>query len=292
MLGILVLDKPAGVTSHDLVNQMRRRFQTRRVGHAGTLDPMATGVLVVAIGPATRFLQYLDLEPKVYESEFAFGTATNTQDAEGEVIESAPVPDDLEERLIQTIPESFVGEIQQIPPMYSAVKRDGKALYQYARAGVELEREPRTVYIHGFDLDRLAPDRIRTTISCSGGTYVRTLAHDLGHAVGTCAHLAKIRRTQCGRFDLSHACTVDDAGPDHLIPLAQALEPMPSLTLNAGQVDHIRHGRAITAGRLEPGVNLFALLDEKGEVISVARRTGPMLQPECVLLAEATHGAS
>ena len=150
MLGILVIDKPPGMTSHDVVDRVRRRLGTRRVGHAGSLDPMATGVLVVAVGPATRFLQYLPLEPKEYEATIAFGTETDTQDAEGSVLATAPVPSDLDRRVEELLPE-FLGPIEQLPPMFSAVKRAGKPLYAYARKGEEVDRTPRTVYVDVFE---------------------------------------------------------------------------------------------------------------------------------------------
>lgn len=281
MLGIILIDKPKGITSHDVVNQLRRRFQTRRVGHAGTLDPMATGLLVIAIGPATRFLQYLNLEPKVYVAEVTFGQSTTTQDAEGEVLTERPVPADLCEQIRQHITK-FQGEIQQVPPMYSAVKMGGKALYTYARAGVEIEREPRTVFIHGLEISEVGDQTARAKITCSGGTYVRTLAHDLGEAIGCGAHLSALNRTECGRFHIRDAVSFDEASPAHLSPLDQALKPLPMLQLNESQLAHIYQGRAIES----PGVqgHFIVLLNEASEVVSIARKTGDLLQPECVLL--------
>ncbi len=281
MLGIILIDKPKGITSHDVVNQLRRRFQTRRVGHAGTLDPMATGLLVIAIGPATRFLQYLNLEPKVYVAEITFGKSTTTQDAEGETLVEHPVPPDLAQQISLHVPE-FEGEIQQIPPMYSAVKMGGKALYTYARAGVELEREPRTVFIHDFEISDVSGQFARAKITCSGGTYVRTLAHDLGEAIGCGAHLSALNRTECGRFHIRDAVSFEEASAEHLIPLDQALKPLPMLQLNESQLAHIYQGRAIESSETQG--HFIVLLNEASEVVSIARKTGDLLQPECVLL--------
>jgi tRNA pseudouridine55 synthase len=283
MLGILVIDKPPGMTSHDVVDRVRRRLGTRRVGHAGSLDPMATGVLVVAVGPATRFLQYLPLEPKEYEATIAFGTETDTQDAEGSVLATAPVPSDLDRRVEELLPE-FLGPIEQLPPMFSAVKRAGKPLYAYARKGEEVDRTPRTVYVDVFE--PLGDGRYR--IVCSGGTYVRTLAHDLGRRLGCGAHLGALRRTRAGKFSLAEAIGLDEAGPLHLVQLAEALEPMPVITLDLIEVEAIREGRSIEHPALAP---LVALADPDGRVFSVARADGNRLQPQCVIPSEAMqHG--
>ena len=215
MLGVLLVDKPLGCTSHDVVNDIRRRFHTKRVGHAGTLDPLATGLLVVAIGPATRFLQYLPLEPKEYVAEITFGKTTTTYDREGEIVSEHPFPADLRGSIEQVLP-SFLGLIQQVPPMYSAVKVAGKALYKYARAGNEIERESRSVHIGAFEIEEIADSLLRARIVCSGGTYIRTLAHDLGNAVGCGAHLSGLRRTKVGRFTIDRAIPLDEIAPDRI----------------------------------------------------------------------------
>lgn len=283
MLGILVIDKPSGLTSHDVVDRVRRKLGTRRVGHAGSLDPMATGVLVVAVGPATRFLQYLPLEPKEYEAEIAFGTETNTQDAEGEVTSRSEPPSDLESRLVTAIPR-FLGPIEQIPPMFSAVKKAGKPLYAYARRGEEVERSPRTVYIDAFEPIGRGSQGPRFRIVCSGGTYVRTLAHDLGRVIGCGAHLTALRRTFAGRFGLDRAISLDQVEPRALIPLAKALEPMSILDLDPGEIEAIREGRSIARSVVG---DLVALADGSGEVFSVARVQGNRLLPQCVIPSEA-----
>jgi tRNA pseudouridine55 synthase len=289
VLGILLIDKPLGITSHDVVNTMRRRFSTKRVGHAGTLDPMATGLLVVAVGAATRFLQYLPLEPKEYEAEITFGVATTTQDREGEVVSEQPVPDDLAGAIAAALPQ-FRGLIQQIPPMYSAVKKGGKALYVYARRGEEVEREPRTVHIGDFAVLRLEGNTATCRIVCSGGTYVRTLAHDLGEAIGCGAFLSGLRRTHVGRFSLDGAVELDDVDRHHLLPLQDALPPVPLLQLDDVQTAAIRQGRQLVwTSSLDAQV--AGLLAPDGSVVGMARVAGNLLQPECVIPSEAPHGA-
>jgi tRNA pseudouridine55 synthase len=288
VLGILLIDKPPGVTSHDVVNGVRRRLGTRRVGHAGTLDPLATGLLVVAVGPATRFLQYLPLEPKEYVAQIAFGRATDSYDAEGEVTREEPVPADLAVRLEEARP-AFMGLIQQLPPMHSAIKVAGKPLYAYARQGQVLEREPRSVHIGEFEFQGLEGSRLSARIVCSGGTYVRSLAHDLGEAVGCGAHLAGLVRTRVGRFHLDQASPLDAAAAELLIPLAEALPPMELVSLAERQVARVREGQPVGVSA-SPSQNLVGLLDPEGRVFSVARVHGNLLQPECVIPEEAMNG--
>jgi tRNA pseudouridine55 synthase len=275
------------MTSHDVVNDIRRRFGTRRVGHAGTLDPLATGLLVVAVGPATRFLQYLPLEPKVYDGVFRFGQSTNTYDAEGEPTPERPLPEDLRGAIEEKLPD-FLGLIEQLPPMYSAVKIKGKPLYKYARGGQEApKREPRTVHITTFSPLEFEDRDVTFRIVCSGGTYIRSLANDLGEAVGTGAYLASLTRTAVGRFTLADAVELDHAKPEHLMPLHEALPPMPLLQLDETQTQHVREGRTIGMGQ-PPDNFLVALLEPTGTVFSVARVQGNLLQPECVIPAGVT----
>lgn len=258
---------------------------TRRVGHAGTLDPLATGLLVIAVGPATRFLQYLPLEPKEYVGEITFGVSTDSYDSEGEVIQRRPVPSDLEELIRLALPQ-FRGLIEQLPPMHSAVKVGGKPLYHYARQGKEMKRESRRVHIETFDVLEVQGEVARVRIICSGGTYVRTLAFDLGEAIGCGAHLSKLERTKVGRFEVDRAVDLDACSPKNLLPLTEALPPMPLLNISTAQIEHIREGRHILVPE-QPSGPLCALLDLSGNVFSVARVSGNMLQPECVIPAEA-----
>ncbi len=284
MLGILLIDKPAGITSHDVVSRVRRALGTRRVGHAGTLDPIATGLLVVAVGHATRFLNYLSLEPKRYEGIARFGVATTTYDLEGEPTEERPVPDDLEAR-IGEVGERFVGAVRQLPPMFSAVKKDGKPLYAYARQGVEVEREEREVWIDALDVEVLPPDRAKIAVVCSGGTYVRTLVHDLGQAVGCGAHVVELRRTQAGRFDVSQAIPPEKVTPDALIPLSEALDlPMPRLT--EPQLRLFRNGNPVPMRLRDPSPHA-AVCDLNGNVVGLARCGASTLEPEIVIPEDA-----
>lgn len=288
MLGVLLVDKPLGCTSHDVVNNLRRRLQTKRVGHAGTLDPLATGLLVVAVGPATRFLQYLPLEPKEYVAEITFGKTTQTYDREGEVVTQQTPPDDLLDAIQRSLPQ-FMGLIQQVPPMYSAVKVAGKALYKYARAGNEVVREPRSVHIGAFDVEPIGEHTIRARIVCSGGTYIRTLAHDLGQAVGCGAYLSNLHRTKVGRFEVDQAHPLDQIEAGMLMPLAEALKPMPMIETSEQQTLNVREGRQIGLPEMLNSP-LVALIEPGYGVYSVARVHGNLLQPECVIPSEATNG--
>ncbi|HVT14034.1 MAG TPA: tRNA pseudouridine(55) synthase TruB [Fimbriimonadaceae bacterium] len=288
MLGVLLIDKPLGCTSHDVVNDLRHRLHTKRVGHAGTLDPLATGLLVAAVGPATRFLQYLPLEPKEYVAEITFGRTTTTYDREGDIVSEMDVPSDLLRVISEKLPQ-FLGLIPQIPPMYSAVKVGGKALYKYARAGTDVAREPRNVHIGAFDVEPIDGETIRARIVCSGGTYIRTLAHDLGQAVGCGAYLSALRRTRVGRFEVEQAHALDAIEPSLLLPLSEALKPMPMLVTSEQQTQNVREGRQI--GLLEMlDSPLVALIEPGNGVFSVARVHGNLLQPECVIPSEAMNG--
>jgi tRNA pseudouridine55 synthase len=287
MLGILLIDKPAGITSHDVVNTIRRRFGTRRVGHAGTLDPEATGLLVVAVGPATRFLQYLPLEPKEYVGRVTFGEERNTQDSEGEVVALKPVPADLLPQLQEVMPR-FHGLIEQLPPMYSAVKMAGKPLYKYAREGKEVERKTRTIHIESLTIENTDGADVTIRVVCSGGTYMRTLAHDLGQEIGCGAYLSWLNRERVGKFSIQNATPLDDISLDHLISLRDALPPVPVVSLNGLQAASVREGRAVTVSKsyVEP---VAGLLGPEGSIIGIARVFGNLLQPECVIPVEAVH---
>ena len=208
MEGILLVDKPADHTSHDVVARLRGKLRMKRVGHAGTLDPMATGLLIMLVGKATRVSQYLTSLDKEYEGTIELGKVTDTQDAEGEVLETIPVPA-FTEAEIRTAVASFLGDQYQTPPMYSAVKVDGVPLYKSARKGEEVEREPRFIRVMSWDITRFALPHLDFRLRCTKGTYVRTLAHDLGRKLGCGAHLAALRRTASDKFHVSQALTLD-----------------------------------------------------------------------------------
>lgn len=292
MSGILLIDKPQGWTSHDVVAKLRGRLNTRRIGHAGTLDPIATGLLVLAVGPATRVLQYLDLEPKEYVFTVQFGQETDTYDADGEVVSTKDVPTDLGARIRASLIH-FVGEIEQVPPMFSAVKKDGQPLYKYARKGQEIEREPRDITVYELTLTEPACEATATATLrcvCSGGTYVRSLAHDIGGMVGCGGHVTALRRTRVGRFSIEAATTIERAEVSDLIPLKDALEPMPLMRLKHGQAQVIQHGNFLRVDSA-PNERFVALADEDGNVFSIGRVVENEIHPECVLPLEVFNGA-
>ena len=208
MEGILLVDKPTDHTSHDVVARLRGKLRMKRVGHAGTLDPMATGLLISLVGKATRVSQYLMSLDKEYEGTIELGKVTDTQDSEGEVLETIPVPAFSEADILAAV-KSFLGDQYQTPPMYSAVKIDGVPLYKSARKGEEVEREPRFIRVMSWEITRFALPRLDFRLRCTKGTYVRTLAHDLGRKLGCGAHLAALRRTASDKFNVSQALTLD-----------------------------------------------------------------------------------
>ncbi len=207
--GALLIDKPAGPTSHDIVDAIRRRFGIKKVGHCGTLDPNATGLLIIVLGRGTKLSEKLMSNDKVYEGTIKFGEATNSYDADGELVSSLPVPLLTVEQLNQAAGE-FVGDLMQTPPMVSAVKKDGVPLYKLARKGIEVEREPRLIHIYSFRFDAYQEPLGHFRIGCTKGTYVRSLAHELGQKIGCGAHLAALRRVTSGTFDVAQAAPVDE----------------------------------------------------------------------------------
>lgn len=206
--GILLIDKPTGMTSHDVVDQVRRKLRMKRIGHAGTLDPMATGLLIILVGKATKLSQYLTSLDKVYSGTMTLGVTTNTQDADGDVTTTRPVPE-LTQAAAYAVLQGFVGDQYQIPPMFSAVKIDGQRLYTLARKGQEVEREPRFIRVSRFEITRFALPEIDFVLDCSKGTYVRTLASDFGEKVGCGAHLSALRRDASDQFVVSRSVRLD-----------------------------------------------------------------------------------
>ncbi|MEY4090427.1 MAG: hypothetical protein RJB55_2698 [Verrucomicrobiota bacterium] len=234
MEGILLVDKPTDHTSHDVVARLRGKLRMKRVGHAGTLDPMATGLLIILVGKATRVSQYLMSLDKEYEGTIELGKVTDTQDAEGEVLETIPVPAFSEADILAAV-KSFLGDQYQTPPMYSAVKIDGVPLYKSARKGEEVEREPRFIRVMSWEITRFALPRLDFRLRCTKGTYVRTLAHDLGRKLGCGAHLAALRRTASDKFHISQALTLDQINALSLPEIEKRLiaprDAVPSIAL-------------------------------------------------------------
>lgn len=207
--GILLIDKPQEWTSHDVVAKLRGILHMRRIGHAGTLDPLATGLLIVLVGNACKASQYLMSQGKIYTGTLRLGVVTNSQDADGEIMETNPVPADLTREQIAAAMHAALGDQYQIPPMFSAIKINGQALYKAARKGQEIEREKRFIHISKFDLLDKRGDDVDFLVECSKGTYVRTIAHDLGRKLGPGAHLAALRRIASGTFKIDGATTLD-----------------------------------------------------------------------------------
>jgi tRNA pseudouridine55 synthase len=296
--GVLVCDKPGGMTSHDVVARVRRLAGQRRVGHGGTLDPPATGVLVLALGRATRLLPFLPTEPKRYLAEVAFGTGTDTLDAAGAVTGTADV-DGVDEAGLRAALAGFVGPQLQVPPMVSAIKVGGERLYAKARRGEQIDRAPRPILIHELALlEFAATERPRATLAvvCSGGTYVRALAADLGRALGTLAHLASLRRTAVGRFTEQDAHTLAEleelaggsppvgGNPQKLetavLDPAAAMASTPTRALDSAEAAALANGRALEpTGRAGP----VAAVGPDGRLVAVIEDSAGHARPRVVL---------
>jgi tRNA pseudouridine55 synthase len=280
--GFVVVDKPTGWTSHDAVARCRKIFKQKRVGHAGTLDPDATGVLLIGLGRATRLLKFVgDLE-KAYVGEVVLGTTTSTLDAAGEVTGTFDMAGVTRDDVVAAA-SKFVGDIEQIPPMVSAVQIDGKRLHDLARKGIEVERKPRPVTIHSIDvLEEPAPGVFRLDVVCSTGTYIRTLADDIGRALGGGAHLRNLRRRAVGSFVVDGAVPLEELTPDHARPMAELLAHLPQITVDAQGVDAVAHGRALVdAGYAEGPIGIR---NEAGDLIAVYRNTDGKCVADVVLL--------
>jgi len=285
--GVLVCDKPAGMTSHDVVARVRRLAGQRRVGHGGTLDPPATGVLVLALGRATRLLPFLPTEPKRYLATVAFGAETDTLDAAGAVTATADASG-VDEAGLRAALAGFLGPQLQVPPMVSAIKVGGERLYAKARRGEQVDRAPRPIVIHELGLLGFTPgERPAATIevACSGGTYVRSLAADLGRALGTLAHLASLRRTAVGRFTERDARTLDDlAGPGELVSAvldpAAAMDPAAVRALTPDEAAALATGRTLDpTGRGDP----VAAVSPDGRLVAVIQDSAGRARPRVVL---------
>jgi tRNA pseudouridine55 synthase len=296
-----VVDKPRGLTSHDVVDAVRRALGTRRVGHLGTLDPLATGVLPLAVRDATKLVPFVATDPKVYAGAIELGAATDTFDAEGRVVRRAegPLP---REGAVRAALAAFVGEISQVPPMYSSVKHEGEPLYRIARRGGHVERAPRKVRIHAIVVHGFRPPLVDVEVTCSAGTYVRTLADDLGRELGCGAHLANLRRTRSGPFLAEQAIALETlagaAAPgeaDALLLDPAAVLGFPTARLGAGEARRVAHGGDVPAPPaagppLAPGRRVCALGPD-GELVAVMEvRPDRRLYPLRVLRSVAPPG--
>jgi len=291
--GILIINKPQDWTSMDVCAKLRGVFHEKRVGHAGTLDPMATGVLPVFVGRATRAVQFAETGEKEYVAALRLGLATNTQDVWGEAVEERPVPADAADRLQATLPR-FTGEIEQLPPMYSAIKVNGKKLYELARKGLEVARKPRSVTIHSLELldaawqyrdvsthALLAQGSVPSSeeektfflrVRCSKGTYIRTLCHDIGQTLGCGGCMAALTRTEACGFPLGEALALEEVinasdPPSLLRPVDQLFRGHSALTVNAQGTERLRHGGTLSFPNVKPG--LYRVYSPSGEFLAL-----------------------
>ena len=276
--GVLNIDKAAGWTSHDVVARVRRLAGQRQVGHAGTLDPLATGVLVVGLGAGTRLLEYATGQPKTYRAVITLGQTTTTYDAEGEVTTTSAVPP-LSLDQVNAALDAFRGSIWQRPPAFSALKRDGVALYKLARAGEEVEVEPRPVTIYDLTLLALDGPRLELIVHCGAGVYIRSLAHDLGQALGCGAHLAALRRTAVGQFTVDRAVTLDQladaaqagALAAHLLPVDALVAHLPRLETTQAEAERLLHGQTLAFGAASSDGELARAYNAQGEFVGIVR---------------------
>jgi tRNA pseudouridine55 synthase len=276
--GILLVDKPAGFTSHDVVAIARGAIHISRVGHTGTLDPFATGLLVLLTGQATRLAQYVDGEPKVYETTIAFGTETDTDDVTGAPVRTAPAPS---RPAIDEAVARLTGPIDQLPPAYSARQAGGVRAYAAARRGTPLELEPTPIVVHRWTILAREDASITARIECSGGTYIRSLGRDLGRLTGSAAHLSSLRRLASGPFTVDQAITLDDlrARRYSLLPMTEGIRSMPRQVLTPDEVTRVSHGNPVAA---TIAGQRAALTANDGRLIAIASLHGANWQPSTV----------
>jgi tRNA pseudouridine55 synthase len=292
--GVLIINKPQGWTSHDVVNKCRRILQERQIGHTGTLDPLATGVLVLCIGKATKIVRYLEADDKEYTAELKLGITTDTQDADGKVLEAKVYsPPSIEK--VRDVMNSFQGKIHQQPPAFSALKVNGIPSYRLARKGTIQEHKARPVTIHELKLIDFVDPVARFTVRCSKGTYVRTLCADIGDRLGMGAHLISLIRTRAGRFLLETALTLEQTSElaasgqaeKALIPLNDAVGDFPSLLIEESDIRRIEHGNAVSIPigfELTPSNGPIRISTKDGRLLAMARAREGKLRPEVVFV--------
>ncbi|MEI7574986.1 MAG: tRNA pseudouridine(55) synthase TruB [Methylotenera sp.] len=271
--GVLLLDKPIGYSSNQALQKIKLVYQAAKAGHTGTLDPLATGLLPLCFGEATKFAHFLTDADKVYIATLKFGITTNTGDAEGEVLSVKDV--NFSKMQLEQVCNQFVGVISQIPPMYSALKHEGKAMYEYARAGVEIERAARTITIHNIEINAFDQDVATITVKCSKGTYIRTLAEDIGAQLGCGAHLIGLRRTATANYQINQAITLEQfeaMSPAQrallLLPADSAVQHLPEIILDADSTFYLQQGQAIwQSGSVPQG--LIRLYNEQHEFLGL-----------------------
>jgi tRNA pseudouridine55 synthase len=275
--GVLLLDKPLGFSSNQALQKVKWLFQAAKAGHTGTLDPLATGLLPICLGEATKFAQYVTDADKTYIATVKFGETTTTGDAEGQILGRHPVKFDLKK--LAAVCDAFVGEISQVPPMYSALKFEGKALYEYAREGVDIERQARLVTITSIEIDSFANEIAVLTVSCSKGTYIRTLAEDIGRQLGCGAHLIGLRRTETAGYLIEDAITLEalellvketpvEKLAELILPMDSAIAYLPKVVLNADAAHYLMQGQAVWQSGLIPQGEL-RLYDDKNQFLGL-----------------------
>jgi tRNA pseudouridine55 synthase len=291
--GFVIVDKPAGMTSHDVVHQIRKLANTKKVGHAGTLDPDATGVLVVGLGKATRLLTFIVADNKTYQATIRLGQSRTTDDAQGEIIETKNCEKITEESIKKEL-DKFVGDIQQIPSSVSAIKVDGKRAYDLVRQGEKVELAPRSVHISAIDVHEIKKiDEfidVAVTVHCSSGTYIRAIARDLGNSLQVGGHLTNLRRTQSGQWSITNANKLTDLKPGSLpiISMAQvATSIFPSVTIGQDETEDFIHGRSVRTTHTP--AETIAVIDKTPSLIALAHGDGLTLKPH-VVFASGTTG--
>ncbi|MDP7066305.1 MAG: tRNA pseudouridine(55) synthase TruB [Acidimicrobiales bacterium] len=262
--GMALIDKPAGMTSHDVVAKLRKRFSERRIGHAGTLDPEATGLLVVGIGNATRLLRFASASYKTYEVEIVLGSETNTLDASGEVVAQHQMSVGAEQ--VRAAARTLTGQIEQVPPMVSARRVGGRRLHEIAREGLVVDREPHPVTVTSFEIQSTADPLVwRAVVDCSAGTYIRTLAADLGVALGGGAHIRNLRRTRSGHYGIGDCGTIDESP---LLPVIELTRGMAQIVLSDHEISLVQNGGRLKLNRVQ-GEGPWALVDSSQNLVAV-----------------------
>ena len=288
--GFLIVDKPRGITSNQVVGQVKKVTGEKKVGHAGTLDPMATGALVLAVGKVTRLIRYIQDQPKEYVATAQFGVATDTLDADGAVLSREPM--EVTEAEVTALVPRFTGSISQVPPMVSALKHEGRRLYELAREGEVIERDARQVTVHELEILSVGPapyPEVEFRVVCGKGTYVRSLADDMAGVLGGSAHLTALRRTRIGSLRASAGVTIEDMQnwESYFLTPAQAMDDLEHVEVDAETANGVRNGVRFVGGPIIEGPtdDPYGVLDPEGNLIAVYRRVGDHAEPEVVLPA-------
>ncbi|HEU0013410.1 MAG TPA: tRNA pseudouridine(55) synthase TruB [Longimicrobium sp.] len=292
MTGVLPVDKPEGPTSHDAVAAVRRALRTREVGHTGTLDPFASGLLLVCVGKATRLAEFITPLPKTYRATMRLGQATDTDDLTGTVVSESDAWRGLSREAIEGALASQVGTIEQVPPAYSAKKVEGERMYAVARRGGEVERKPATVTIHAIRVVSVDLPDVVFDVECGSGTYIRAIARDVGDALGVGGHLRTLRRTRIGAHDAERAVPMDALGDEDrvraaMIGPADAVSHLPRLVVDDAGIADLRHGRGVPAAGDTPEAAPLAMVSAAGELLAIGQRTGDVARPRKVFVEAA-----